>query len=315
MACSSWEVPELCRDGDEAGGPPRRHQAAARLLGIDEPAASESGELLTTGNAVKAPGPPSSATEEFERVRTADQDPEGDIQTQADPDSEGDLPTQADQDSEGNLQMHVNQDSEVDLQLQLVPQATARLVSEEERPRLESVVRRMHDRSGHSPQKRFLKLPRLSGARSVVIAIAKASRCPLCEKRHRPGPPRSVGPPALQAQSEQGQQQIQPRAPWLGRGSRASAMPSAVGPPAAFHPAASNVPAGPTSTTTQVEAGILRNFGSEQAWRNRQSQEAQDQRIWFCSPETLGAPPRPAASWPAAGSRFWPLEEATPETQ
>ena len=206
---------------------------------IYEPAVSESGELLATGGAVLVPDPPSSVMKELECVRATDQDPEIDLPTQADPDSEGDLPTPVDQDSE----------SEVNLRMHLVPQATVRLVSQEERPRLEAVVRKMHDRRtlrrrrhgwtaqsprmGHSPQKRFLVLPRLSGARSVVIAIAKASRCPLCEKRHRPGPLRSVGPPVPQAQSEQGQQPIQPRVPWLGLGSSTSAMPSAVGPSAA----------------------------------------------------------------------------------
>eukprot|EP00969_Alexandrium_andersonii_P070700 3120808-Alexandrium_andersonii.AAC.1 len=51
-------------------------------------------------------------------------------------------------------------------------------VTDEEKKRLESIVRKVHINLGHPPQERFLKLLRLSGAKAAVIAVAKAFRCP-----------------------------------------------------------------------------------------------------------------------------------------
>ena len=271
-----------------------------------------------TDHAARAREPPSSVKEEPERVRTADQDPEVDLPTQPDPDSEGDPPTQVDPGLSGDVQMQESRTSEDNIRMRRASPATAEMASEAEEPRLELVVRKRHVKrifrrkrhgwTGRSMRSmrpdhlslQALKLPRLSGARPMAIAIARASRC--CERRHRPPQPQNP----LRARGR-------------GPGSSASDRRSAAGPTAApqqpRRPVVRRFVAGPEGLVELASVEVWNETGPEPARRSHQSPESQEPRIWFCAPETLGAPQSPAAPWPAAGSRFWPLEAAAPGTQ
>ena len=68
-------------------------------------------------------------------------------------------------------------------------------LSPDRRNRLRKEIEKAHKGMGHPNHDRFLRILRLGGASTAVIALAKSFRCPQCQENVRPKPWRRAAPP------------------------------------------------------------------------------------------------------------------------